>query len=352
MGNGWDKKRVPESNVENHQPIPMQSFPVTSSILSATHLAQFLQAKYSFGLSTVCQLLKAGINHAYLLTDSSKKAIFRVYSLNWRTEEAIKEEIRLLTLLQENGLPVSYPIADDNGNYIQKLNAPEGDRMGVLFSYAEGEKILSLTAELHYEIGRIMARFHQITHNLTLNRDTYTSQLLVVDSVEKLVPFLPAESPEMAFMYATQRYLLDTFTRIDDKDVRRGVVHLDIWFDNLNITPDGRVTLFDFDFCGNGLLGCDIAYYIMQIHSTEPDETEFLTKKDYFLSGYESVIKISDEEKRLLPMLAEAVYFFYIGVQCERFGNFSNVYLNEVYLKRFINLRLKRWFDYNKLNTE
>jgi Ser/Thr protein kinase RdoA (MazF antagonist) len=330
----------------------MQSFPVISSILSAMHLVSFLRSSYSFGRNTVCQWLKAGINHAYLLTDGNKKAIFRVYSLNWRTEEEIKEEIRLLTLLQENSLPVSYPIADDNGNYIQKLNAPEGERFGVLFSFAEGEKILSFSAGLHYKIGQIMARFHQLTHNLTLNRDTYTQQRLVVDSVEKLALFLPAESLEMAFMYATQRYLLDAFARIDDGNVRRGVLHLDIWFDNLNITPDGVVTLFDFDFCGNGLLCADIAYYIMQIHSTEPDETDFLTKKDSFLNGYESVTKTSDEERRLLPMLGEAVYFFYIGVQCERFDNFSNVYLNEVYLKRFINLRLKRWFDYNKLNAE
>ncbi len=328
----------------------MPSFPVTSSILSATHLVPFLQSNYSFGQHTVCQLMKAGINHTYLLTDGGKKAIFRVYSLNWRTEEEIKEEIRLLTLLQESGLPISCPVADTSGNYIQKINAPEGERLGVLFSFAEGEKLLSFSAELHYKIGQIIARFHQLTRNLTLNRDTYTPQRLVVDSVEKLAPFLPAESPEMAFMYATQRYLLDAFAHIDDSNVRWGVVHLDIWFDNLNITPDGRVTLFDFDFCGNGPLCADMAYYIMQIHSTEPDESEFLMKKDSFLSGYESVTKISDEERRLLPMLGEAVYFFYIGVQCERFDNFSNVYLNDVYLKRFINLRLKRWFDYNKLS--
>lgn len=344
-------KIKPQLNAHNHKLLYMNSFPVTSSILSATHLAKFLQATYSFGHNTVCQLLRAGINHTYLLTDGPEKAVFRVYSLNWRTEKEIKEEIRLLTLLQENGLPVSYPIADNTGSYIQKLPAPEGDRMGVLFSFAGGEKILSFSADLHYKIGQIMARFHQITHNLTLARDTYTAPLLVVDSVEKLAPFLPAESAEMAFMYATQRYMLDAFAHIDDSNVRRGIVHLDIWFDNLTITPDGTVTLFDFDFCGNGFLCLDIAYYILQIHSTEPDENEFLTKKDSFMNGYESVTKLSDEEKKLLPMLGEAVYFFYIGVQCERFDNYSSIFLNELYLKRFINLRLKRWFDYNKLNA-
>ena len=329
----------------------MQPFPVTSSILSATHLSLFLQEKYLFSQHTSCQLLKAGINHTYLLTDGIDKAIFRVYSLNWRTEKEIEEEIRLLTLLRANDLPVSVPVADMDGNYTQLLHAPEGSRFGVLFSFAEGEKLLTFSAELHYKIGQIMARFHQITHNLTLERDTYTAQVMVGRTVEKLTPFLATDTPEMAFMNATQKYLLDELARMDTNQVRRGVVHLDIWFDNLNSTPDGSVILFDFDFCGNGLLCYDLAYYIMQIYSTETEETEFLQKKAGFLSGYESVTELSAEEKRLLPMLGEAVYFFYIGIQCDRFVDYSSVFLNELYLKRFINLRLKRWFDYTKVNA-
>ena len=329
----------------------MQSFPVTSSILSATHLCLFVQEKYLFSRHASCQLLKAGINHSYLLTDGPKKAIFRVYSLNWRSKKEILEEIRLLRLLQENGLPVSVPVADAAGNYIQELPAPEGNRFGVLFSFAEGEKKLTFSYELHHKIGQIMARFHQITHNRTLERDTYTASLLAGDSVEKLSPFLAESTPEMAFMRTTQAYLQRAFAQIDYDKVRRGVIHLDIWFDNLNIDQDENITLFDFDFCGNGLLACDLGYYIMQIHSTEVEEAEFLAKRESFLAGYESITPLSAEEKHLLPMLGEAVYFFYIGVQCERFDNYSNVYLNELYLKRFINLRLKRWLDYNKLNA-
>jgi len=44
-----------------------------------------------------------------------------------------------------------------------------------------------------------------------------------------------------------------------------------------------------------------------------------------------------------------SVYFFYLGVQCQRFDNWSNVFINELYLKRFINLRVKRWADFNQL---
>ena len=327
----------------------MQSFPVSSSILSTNHLAQFLQRQYNLSPNATCKLLKAGINHSYLVADGSAKSVFRVYSLDWRTKVEIGEEIRLLNLLQENELPVSSPIADASGTYIQELNAPEGKRFGVLFSFAEGEKLLTFSEDLHYKLGQIMARFHQLTQGLILERNIYTSETLLVDPIEKLKPFLESETPEFQFMLSAQRYMLDEFARIDQAQIRQGIVHLDIWFDNLNIANDGTITLFDFDFCGNGLLCLDIAYYILQIHSTEADLDEFNKKKESFLRGYESITKISDEEKRLLPMLAESIYFFYIGVQCERFDNWSNTFLNELYLKRFINLRVKRWFDFNKL---
>ncbi|UFH54151.1 phosphotransferase [Spirosoma sp. KNUC1025] len=328
----------------------MQHFPVSSSILSASHLAQFVRGKYKLSQSSTCQLLKAGVNHTYLITDGPDKFVFRVYSLNWRTLREINEEIALLKLVKANDIRVSYSIADISGEYIQAINAPEGQRYGVLFSFAAGEKLLTFSPELHYELGKIMARFHQLTQDQPIERITYTPNVLLVDSLEKVKPFLPADSEEMQFLMQTQRYMLGEFARIDTTQTRWGVVHLDIWFDNLNIAEDGAVTLFDFDFCGNAMLCLDLAYYILQIHSTETDVEEFYKKRDYFLAGYESITELSAEEKRLLPMLAESVYFYYLGIQCERFDNWSNVFLNDLYLKRFINLRIKRWFDFNKLN--
>lgn len=327
----------------------MNHFPVITSTLSEEHLALFLQAKYQLSMHTSCRLLKTGINHVYLVSDGEYKSVFRVYSLNWRSSQEISEEIRLLNLLKDNHLPVSYPIADIQENYIQTLNAPEGDRYGVMFSYAKGEKTLNFSSDLHEKIGEIMARFHQLTHNLQLERVTYSPEKLLIESPRHFFGFLPDDTLEVAFIRYAQQYLLKQLKKVDKTQVRKGVVHLDIWFDNMNIADDKEVTIFDFDFCGNGWLCYDIAYYILQIHSTETDENEYKRKAESFLKGYESVTPISDEERRILPMLAECVYLFYLGVQCQRFNNWSNTFINEVYLKRFINLRMKRWFDYNQL---
>lgn len=62
----------------------MTHFPVTNSNLSATHIELFLREKYSLRKDTKCQLIKAGINDTYLVTDNSGKFVFSVYSLNWR----------------------------------------------------------------------------------------------------------------------------------------------------------------------------------------------------------------------------------------------------------------------------
>jgi len=84
----------------------------------------------------------------------------------------------------------------------------------------------------------------------------------------------------------------------------------------------------------------------MQLHNVEKYEsTAYQPKVDSFLQGYESIILLDAEEKRLIPALGVSIYFFYLGIQCERFENFSNIFMSENYLKRFIKGVVKRYYD-------
>lgn len=329
----------------------MEKFPVISSILSADHMGSLVAKKYGLIGDVSCTLLKTGINHSYLVKHVTNKFVFRLYSLNWRCDLEINEEIRLLNILKEKEISVSFPLKDVNNNYIQYLEAPEGMRQGVLFSFAEGDKQLNFSADLHLKVGEKMAKIHQATFNLKLERVTYTPKIVLEDSFLNLRKFLAVDSDEIAWMVSAQQYLLDVINKADVTQLRSGTVHLDIWFDNMNITKDGQITIFDFDFCGNGWLCYDIAYYILQLHSTEKDISQRALKVECFLRGYESVTKITDEERRILPMLGISLYFFYLGVQCQRYDNWSNVFLNETYLKRFINLLVRKYFEEN-ISTE
>jgi len=320
-------------------------FSVVSSILSSSGIAKFVRDKYSLAASTTCRLLKTGINHTYRIDNENESFIFRIYSYNWRIKEEIKEELNLLQLLKKNDISISYPIADTSGNFIQTIRAPEGLRFAVLFSFAKGHKILNYNKETHFEVGKLMAKIHSLTKGLEQKRINYTPETLLNKPLENIRKFLSEETSEMQFLIATRPLLEKELLNANNPNLRKGIVHLDIWFDNLNISDNNKITLFDFDFCGNGWLCLDIAYYILQLHSTEKDEIELKEKMEAFYSGYQTVEKISSDEKRLIPILGVCLYYFYLGIQCSRFENWSNTFLNEVYLKRFISVLIKGYYE-------
>lgn len=324
------------------------NFPVTNSTLSADKLAEIIQEKYNLSTSTECKLFRAGMNHVYLVTDGSNKYVFRVYTFNWRTKIEIAEELRLLNYLNENTTSVSYPIADNLNEYIQEFNAPEGKRYGVLFSFADGWKSAKFDTETSYSIGNALAKVHQQTENYSLNRTTYTTEILLVDSLKIIKKFFAKDTEEIKFLEKMSDYLELQFNNFDKNTIRFGAVHLDVWFDNLHFNKENKVTFFDFDFSGNGFLTLDLSYFLFQLFNTNLNEDDYKAKAESFLQGYESVSKISDEEKRVLPIMCLAIMTFYISMQCKSFDNWTNIFLNEDHLKRVVG-SLKRWIAYNEI---
>lgn len=330
----------------------MTHFAVINSTLSPTDIASFVREKYSLAPYTTCKLIKTGINHTYQIDSSKESFIFRVYSYNWRSKEEIQEELDLLELLKKNSISISFPIKDKSQSYIQTINAPEGVRFAVLFSYAPGHKVHNYNKEVHFEIGKMMAQIHKLTSGLNQRRITYTPDILLNQSLGHIRHLLSNETNEMQFLVSTLPALEKELLEANESLLRKGIVHLDVWFDNLNISNQNQVTLFDFDFCGNGWLCLDIAYYIMQLHQTEKNETERIGKIEAFYSGYETLETISPEEKRLIPTLGVCLYYFYLGIQCKRFDNWSNTFLNDVYIKRYISILIKGYYETVKADNK
>lgn len=322
--------------------------PVTESTISATFLAAFIQQAYGFNTPVHCKLFRTAMNHLYLVNTSASKFVFRVYTMGWRSRSEISEEIRLLVHLKSSGVPVAYPIADQGGDFIVSLNAPEGERYGVMFSYAEGRKISGLTPVACCNIGQAMAKMHKVTENFKLARITYSPQTLLEDSYQSSSAFFGVTSDEMLFVDRTSKYLAGQYAKVNRDEIRHGVIHLDIWFDNMHISNEGQITLFDFDFCGNGWLCHDIAYFIVQLYNTRKSDDSYTLNLENFWDGYESISKVSTEEKRIIPFIAVSIWFFYLGVQCDRFDYWTNIFLSEDHLKRFISI-IKKWIGYNGL---
>lgn len=324
----------------------MKTAPSISSIISPEYIADFVMSNYNFDNSTTCNLLRTGINHTYLITTTNEKFVFRIYHINWRTESEINEELKLLEFLKNNNLLVSYPIKDKHDKYIQCLQAIEGNRFGVLFSYAEGDTVKKPSEKVCFNFGIAMAKLHQLTINKKTTRKTHNADSLVGWAIEKVASKFPESTNEIDFFKRTYKIISSEFE--NTKNIRKGIVHLDLWHDNMKIKNETEITMFDFDNCGNGSLCLDIGYSLMLFYRNDPNEKRFLERKNAFLKGYESITKISNEEKKLIPYGGLAIWLHYTGQHVQRFNDFANHFLSDDFLKYWIDT-VDKWMIFNDI---
>ncbi|MGV0751022.1 phosphotransferase [Empedobacter brevis] len=324
----------------------MKTFPVIASTLSQTELGEFINEKYLLENHFDCKLFRTGVNHTYFLSNVNTKYVVRVYCHNWRTKAEIQEELDLLNSLKKYNLSVSTPIPDKNGNLIQEILAPEGLRYVVLFTFAEGEKMRFMTNETCFAIGSMMAKIHNVTATKKINRINYNSDVLLYKAYEKLNLFFSENLDEMIYLKQISSKIANRFEKNHISEDQKGIVHLDIWYDNLSVNKENEITIFDFDNCGNGSLILDIGYFCKQLFFIETDKNEYETKVESFLNGYKKVRNLSEKELDLIPESGASIFVFYLGIQSQRF-DWSNIFLTENYLKMFVG-RIKNWLDYYK----
>ncbi len=253
----------------------------------------------------------------------------------------------MLNILKAAGVSVSCPIPDKKGEYVQRISAPEGIRYAVLFSFAEGEKIRYMAESTCAAVGSLMGEMHKVTLNQRVNRIEYTLETLVQSPYQCASRYFSESLPEMIFVKNASEHLTTLFSQENRESIRTGIVHLDVWYDNMSILDSDKITLFDFNFCGNGWLILDVAYFCMQLFHIEADKTQYELKAKIFLESYRDVMPISEEEQRLLPYAGLAIWLFYLGVQSCRF-DWSNVFLTENYLKMYIG-KVKQWLNYHEV---
>ncbi len=322
----------------------MNAFPVTASTLSERQLGIFTIDKYSLNKNSTCKLFRTGVNHTYMISNDEIKYVLRVYSYGWRSKQEIFEEIKLLTFLKENNVSVSYPIPDKNREFIQEITAPEGKRYAVLFSYAKGGKVRFMDEATCASVGSLMAQIHNLSSSKEIERIAYNKNLLLELPYQHAKAFFSDTLPEMIFIRETCDVISKTFEQVDCERVRTGIVHMDIWYDNMSITDKKEITVFDFDFCGNGFFVLDVAYFCKQLFHIETDKHAYEQKVRSFLDGYQSVRDLSKEELALIPYAGAAVWIFYLGVQSRRF-DWSNIFLTENYFKMYVG-KMRDWLEY------
>lgn len=292
-------------------------FPATYSTLCPTALSSLISEKYNLR-NVHCKFLTRGVGDTYLVESSENRFILRVYHSSHRNLPQIKEEVGLLLALRQAHVSVSYPILDISGEAIQNLEAVEGERHAVLFSYAPGRSLRILNENQLRNLGHEMARFHNISSAIKPGGERWNFNL-------ETTLFKPLEMLGSAFSEDPEGYtwlqekadlVEKKFSQLDISGFSKGYCHFDFLPKNFHFAGDS-VTFFDFDFMGYGWLVNDIMTFwqhlMLDVYTGRMTQQAALDAYAIFLDAYRKYRPITEQELAVVPDLALGFWLFYMG---------------------------------------
>jgi Ser/Thr protein kinase RdoA (MazF antagonist) len=325
----------------------MPLFPTQYSTLSASALATHVSAEYGL-LGLRGRYLMRGVSDTYLLENEQAKYILKVYRAAHRTQAEIAGEAELLTYLRAQGAAVAAPLAAQNGAFLLPLAAAEGERFGVLFTFAPGRVVMDLSEAQLRTMGHEMARLHNLTAGLTLKhpRPGYDLEITLCRPLRVLEPAFRDYPEGYAELEGIVNQALAKLEGTDTKAFSYGYCQYDFLPKNFHFDADDQLTFFDFDFAGPGYLVNDVMTFFVHFflhrlhHKVSPEEATQAFA--VFVAAYREVRPLADAELAAIPYLGVGFWLFYFEFAYRHFDDWSNTFFGPRYLRERVGW-IKQW---------
>jgi Ser/Thr protein kinase RdoA (MazF antagonist) len=327
----------------------MSHFPVQYSTLSTSALKTFIEDAYGLKLIS-CKYLLRGVSDTYIIDATDAKYVLKIYREQHRSLNEIKGEAELLNLLKDGGASVACPITDTQGEQLQKFDAPEGARYGILFSYAQGAPVMDLNDEQLKTIGRQMAIVHNITSATALKhpRREYNIETTLIAPLKSFAPAFKELPDEYAYLQDLTGKVAQKLNSLDTSGFSCGYCQYDFLPKNFHFDEKGGLTFFDFDFAGKGFLANDLmsffVHFFMHAYTGKLTDVEAGRMFNLFVDSYRELRPVSDEELKAIPYLGVGFWIFYLGFQYENFDDWSNPFFGPRFIKDRVGL-IRVWAE-------
>lgn len=306
-------------------------FPTMHSLLSSHALLDFVSKNYNVGRVTCCEFLTRGLNDTYHVTTERDVFILRVYRTHWRTREDIAYELDVLEHLHRNGISVSTPVRTREGELMHALDAAEGTRHVVLFTFAKGT-IPRLDQESSYEYGKTVAQIHNVTDEFSSPHKRFNLDLnhLLDLPLKKIAPAIAKYGGDFDYvMLWVDKIRNGLPIELLDKGFCHGDFH--DWNAHWN---DGILTIFDFDCCGHGYRSYDIAVFLWNLkRNYQAKETESWKA---FLRGYAEQRPLQQVDLDAVPLWVAARRIWLAGIYLSNEDVWGTAMINDRFFKSFI----------------
>ncbi len=263
--------------------------------ISDAELVAFLR-EYDLGeLRSYKGIAEGSENSNFALHTSAGSYILTLYERRVDTAD-LPFFLGLMQHLALKGISCPQPVKRRDGEMIGRL----AGRPAAIITFLEGVWPRRPSAAQCREVGRAVAGLHLAGADFPMRR----RNALSVDGWHKLWAQARPRADEVESGLA--REIDAEFAAFDSgwpDDLPSGVIHADLFPDNVFFIGERLSGLIDFYFACNDLYAYDLAT-CMNAWCFEKDHSFNLTKCAALLSGYQELRELGDAEKRALPLLA------------------------------------------------
>jgi len=262
--------------------------------LSDEEIRKFL-TEYDIGqLLNFSEIAEGVENSNFLLTTSSNKYILTLYEKRVDPHD-LPFFLKLLSHLASSGLSCPLPVEARDGKALRTL----GGKPAAIVTYLQGSWPRQTTLDQCKALGSTMAMMHEFGKSfqgIRTNALTLTAWRPLLDSCR-----LP-EREVYINLYNELNRELNWLEANWPKSLPSGIIHADLFPDNVFFKDDNLSGVIDFYFACNDFLAYDIA---VCINAWCFDENELFNfkKSSCILSAYNEMRTLSKEEVASLPVL-------------------------------------------------
>ena len=253
-------------------------------------------AEYDIGEAVSCKGIAEGIeNSNYALATAGGNYILTLYEKRVDPDD-LPFFLGLMEHLAGAGIACPTPLHGRDGKALRQLCG----RPAAIITFLDGMWPRRPTPEHAAELGRALAELHLAGADFPMRRPNALSvagwRPLVARAGERADEVEPGLAGELARE-------LDFLEGAWPEGLASGVIHADLFPDNV-FFRDGRLTgIIDFYFACNDMFAYDVAV-CLNAWCFEPDRSFNITKARRLLTAYGKVRDFSEDELAALPLLA------------------------------------------------
>ena len=307
---------------------------------------RLINSKFDINEIKSFQGIRKGIeNTNYLLKTKKEKFILTIFEKRVSYKE-IPFFMKLMDDLNQSKISCPKPLKDKNGNYLIKLK----NKTACVVTFLKGKDKQTLNINNCYQVGKVISQMHSITKKLNLSRKNSMG-------IKNLNPLLKSIKFKSKKNSNLEKFLMQNLSNIKKNwpsKLPNGIIHGDLFIDNIFFNKDKLSGVIDFYFAANDFFMYEIAICINALCFDKKNNKFKINKQKVknLIKGYESVRKITIKEKKSLNILCRGAAIRYLLTRLYDYSNTPKTALiqikdpNEYYQKLITHNNLSSYRDY------